>query len=76
MDPTQMTPEVMQMLQALQGQNQQPGLGQPGLGSAQQLGGSLGNQAQAPGLGGAAGPSAYEAMMNPPPMVPPPAPIY
>lgn len=77
MDPTQVNPQVMQMLAALQA-NQSPGGAQAGQAA------SLGNQplqpynqpSQMPGMPAGGMPDAYQAMMNPPPMAASPAPLY
>ena len=82
MDPTQQAnPDVLAMLQALQGNNPQAGMvpqqmpvppGSELAGGANQqasLGnGMLGQQAQAAGM--------YAPLATPPPMTAPPAPIY
>lgn len=80
MDQSQLSPEVLAMLQALQGQpSPQAGMAgpspmdatmqamnQPGMQASMGNGGMLGQQA--PGMAG--------PLATPPPMTPPPAPIY
>ncbi len=80
MDPTQVSPEILAMLQALQGNTPQGGMAQP----QQMPPGGPNDQIAQPGMQASLGngmlaqqaPNMYGPLASPPPMTPPPAPIY
>ena len=82
MDPTQVNPEVLAMLQALQGGTPQAGMAPPNPAAdpnspMNQMGmGAQGQQASLGGMLSQQPPGVAGPLATPPPMTPPPAPIY